>query len=110
MRQLGGGDWVFRSRGGTPINPGNALKRTIRPAAAQLGIPLGGWHDFRHTLSTTMRRNGVHPKVISGILGHAKVSLAMDTYDHANVEDFREPLAALAGGLLSTVTKSASSA
>jgi len=37
-----------------------------------LSIPLGGWHDFRHTLTTTMRRNGVHPRVISGILGHAK--------------------------------------
>jgi integrase len=31
----------------------------VRPAAEQLGIRLGGWHDFRHTLSTTMRRNGV---------------------------------------------------
>jgi len=51
----------------------------------ELGIPLGGWHDFRHTLTTTMRRNGVHPKVISSILGHAKVNLAMDTYDRATV-------------------------
>ena len=110
MRQLGDGDWVFRSRGGSPVNPGNALRRHIRPAAAELGIPLGGWHDFRHTLTTTMRRKGVHPKVISGILGHAKVSLAMDTYDHTDVEDFRQPLAVVAGELLSNVTKSASPA
>jgi integrase len=110
MRQLGDGDWVFRSRGGSPVNPGNALRRYIRPAAAELGIPLGGWHDFRHTLTTTMRRKGVHPKVISGILGHAKVSLAMDTYDHTDVEDFRQPLAVVAGELLSNVTKSASPA
>jgi integrase len=108
MRQLGEGDWVFRARGGSPVNPGNALRRYIRPAAAELGISLGGWHDFRHTLTTTMRRNGVHPKVISGILGHAKVSLAMDTYDHTDVDDFRQPLAVVAGGLLSSVTKSAS--
>lgn len=53
-----------------------------------------------------MRRKGVHPKVISGILGHAKVSLAMDVYDHADVEDFREPLTVVAGELLSSVTKS----
>ena len=110
MRQLGDGDWVFRSKGGTPINPGNALKRYIRPAATELGITLGGWHDFRHTLTTTMRRNGVHAKVISGILGHSKVSLALDIYDHADVEDFRRPMEVVAGELLSSVTKSASPA
>ena len=92
MRQLGDGDWVFRSRAGTPVNPGNALRRYIRPAANELGIMLGGWHDFRHSLTTHMRRSGVHPKVISGILGHAKVNLAMDTYDHATVEDFEQPM------------------
>jgi len=48
--------------------------------------------------------------VISGILGHAKVSLAMDTYDHADVEDFRQPMAVVAGDLLSSVTKSPSPA
>jgi hypothetical protein len=34
----------------------------------------------------------VHPKVISGILGHTGVELAMNTYDHTEVEDFRQPL------------------
>ena len=52
-----------------------------------------------------MRRSGVHPKVISGILGHARVALAMDVYDHADVEDFRQPLAVVAGELLRNVTK-----
>jgi integrase len=105
MRNLGTTDWVFCSRGGTPVNPGNALKRYVRPTSAKLGIQLGGWHDFRHTLTTTMRRSGVHPKVISGILGHTRVALAMDVYDHADVEDFRQPLAVVAGELLRNVTK-----
>ena len=38
----GQGEWVFRSREGTPIDPGNALKRYIRPAAKELGLTLGG--------------------------------------------------------------------
>jgi hypothetical protein len=29
MRQLGEGEWIFRSREGTPVNPGNALKRYV---------------------------------------------------------------------------------
>ncbi len=70
LRWLGEGhDWLFRSRAGTPINPGNALKRYVRPAAKACGIAIGGWHDFRHTLSTRLRRSGVHPKVVSDILG-----------------------------------------
>ena len=48
--------------------------------------------------------------MISGILGHAKVALAMDVYDHANVEDFRQPLSFVAGELLRNVTKNAISA
>jgi hypothetical protein len=52
MRLLGGQEWVFRSRENTPINPNNALKRYIGPVTKALGIPLGGWHDFRHTLTT----------------------------------------------------------
>ena len=57
MEKLGKGELVFRSRTGTPLNPGNALKRHVRPAAEKLGIWLGGWHDFRHTLSTKLRRS-----------------------------------------------------
>ena|ERR1700731_1699954 len=33
MRQLGEGEWIFRSEEGTPVNPGNALKRYVRPVA-----------------------------------------------------------------------------
>jgi integrase len=88
-------EWVFASKRGTPLNQGNVLKRHIKGAngiATKLNIHVGGWHDFRHTLTTTLRRDGVHPKVISGILGHSKVNIAMDVYDHATVQDFRQPL------------------
>ena len=100
MEKLGKGEWVFRSRKGTPLNPGNALKRHVRPAAEKLGISLGGWHDFRHTLSTKLRRSGVHPKVVSDILGHKKVNLAMAVYDLTDVGDFVQPLAVVFNELL----------
>jgi integrase len=110
MRQLGEGEWIFHSREGTPVNPGNALKRYVRPVAKELGLAIGGWHDFRHTLTTNMRRSGVHPKVISGILGHRGVTLAMNTYDHLEAEDFRLPLQHVSGELLLNVTKSGEAA
>jgi integrase len=106
MRLLGGQEWVFRSRENTPLNPGNALKRQIRPVTKALGIPLGGWHDFRHTLTTGLLRSGVSPKVVSEILGHADVEITLNVYDHPEIENFREPLAAVADQLLRDVTKS----
>jgi len=106
MRSLGGQDWVFRSRENTPINPGNALKRYVRSVAEALGIALGGWHDVRHTLTTGLLRSGVSPKVVSEILGHADVQITLNVYDHPEIENFREPLAAVADQLLRDVTKS----
>ncbi len=105
IEKLGKGEWVFRSRTGTPLNPGNALKRHVRPAADKLGIAIGGWHDFRHTLSTNLRRSGVHPKVVSDILGHNKVNLAMDVYDRTELQDFVQPLSVVSTELLRNVMK-----
>jgi integrase len=107
MRSLGGNEWVFRSREGTPVNPGNALKRYIRPVTKKLGINIGGWHDFRHSLTTGLLRSGVSPKVVSDLLGHADVNITLNIYDHPNVEDFRAPLNRVASELLRSVTKSA---
>jgi integrase len=107
LRQLGEGhEWVFRSRDGTPINPGNPLKRHVRLAATACGIKIGGWHDFRYSLSTKLRRDGVHPKVVSDILGHSRVNLAMDVYDHTDVTDFTAPLTAVANELVASGIKS----
>ena len=108
MRALRGDGWVFRSREGTPVNPGNALKRYIRPAASELGIAIGGWYDFRHTLTTGLLRSGVDPKVVSEILGRSDVKITLDIYDHPNIENFRDPLDHIAGQLLPDVTQMAS--
>jgi integrase len=60
MRSLGEGQkWIFRSRANTPIAQRNARRRYLHPAAKAMGIKVGGWHDFRHTLKRQMRRAGV---------------------------------------------------
>ena len=101
LRNLGAGqEWVFQSRTGTPVNPNNIRRRFLKPAAQELGIPLCGWHDFRHSLTNEMRRNGTHPKVISDLLGHKKVNLAMDVYDRSNLKDFEQALGSVGSQLL----------
>jgi integrase len=93
LRKLGEGKkWIFQSREGTPVDYNNARKRHLKPAAAAVGVQIGGWHDFRHTLSRTLRRAGVHPVVIKDTLHHSKVDLAMNVYDKSTPEDIREGL------------------
>jgi integrase len=93
LRKLGEGKkWIFQNRAGTPIDHTNARRRYLKPAAAAVGVQIGGWHDFRHTLSRTLRRAGVHPVVIKDTLGHSKVDLAMNVYDKASAEDIRAGL------------------
>ena len=94
------GEWIFHGRRGVPLNPGNSLKRYIRPVAKELNIDLGGWHDFRHTVATSMLRAGCGVKVVSELLGHADVSITLRTYDHVESEAFRAPLNQAANQLL----------
>jgi integrase len=39
-------------------------------------------HDLRHAYATRLLEAGVHPKVVSEALGHASVSITLDTYSH----------------------------
>jgi integrase len=39
-------------------------------------------HDLRHTCVTLMLAGGVHPKVVQEMLGHANVTITLDTYSH----------------------------
>ncbi len=39
-------------------------------------------HDLRHSAATLMLRRGMPVEVVSKILGHARVSITMDTYRH----------------------------
>jgi len=103
MKSLGQGVWV-RSRSGTPVDPKNAANRYLRPVAKELGLALGGWHDFRHTLSTQPLRR--YPtNVVSELLGHSNVQTTLSIYQHVETDQFRAPLNEIATELLPDVTK-----
>ena len=107
LRSLGAGhEWVFHSRKGTPIDPGNARRRHLHPAAQAVGVKIGGWHDFRHTLVRKMRRGGVHPVVVSAVVGHKSVQLAPEVYDRADQNEIRAALGVVGKQLLPNVLPS----
>ncbi len=38
--------------------------------------------DLRHTCATLLLSKGVHPKFVQELLGHATISITLDTYSH----------------------------
>jgi integrase len=75
-------DLTFSTGIGTPLDPRNLAldyDRMIEKAE----VPRIRFHDLRHTFATIGLAQGVHPKVMSDMLGHAKVSMTLDTYSHA---------------------------
>jgi integrase len=53
------------------------------------------FHDLRHTAATLMLLKGVHPKVVSEMLGHSTVSITLDLYSHVLPDTQREAAAAM---------------
>ena len=72
---------VFCHAYGSPILPDTVTHAFARIA---LRAGLGGirFHDLRHSHASLMLRRGIHPKIVSERLGHASISLTLDTYSH----------------------------
>ena len=72
---------MFANATGGPLDPSwqtKAFMATLRAA----GLPVVRFHDLRHTAATLPLGQGVHPKVVSEMLGHATITLTLDTYSH----------------------------
>ncbi len=73
---------IFTSENGTPLNPGNLVKRSFKPLLKRAGLPEIRFHDLRHTCATLLLGRGVHPKIVQELLGHATIAMTLDTYSH----------------------------
>jgi len=91
-----------------PDRPEERCQSTSPTGGKGTRTALGGWHDFRHTLSTQLlRRNPT--KVVSELLGHSSVQTTLSVYQHVETDQFRAPLNEIATELLPDVTKLAAS-
>ncbi len=71
---------VFASVSGTLINPTNLRKRSFASLLERAGVPEIRIHDLRHTCATLLLGRGVHAKFFQKLLGHANISITLDTY------------------------------
>ena len=67
---------------GQPYHP-EVVSRAFRQAVKRAMLPMIRPHDLRHTHATLALQAGIHPKVVSERLGHASISITLDTYSHA---------------------------
>jgi len=72
---------VFANRTGGPLDPSHQTA-TFKRALAKATLPAIRFHDLRHTAATLLLSKGVHPKVVSEMLGHGSITLTLDTYSH----------------------------
>ena len=85
-RLFAGATWrdqglVFTNRTGGPLDP-SWQTATFKAALGKAGLPAVRFHDLRHTAATLLLSRGVHPKVVSEMLGHSGIALTLDTYSH----------------------------
>jgi integrase len=89
---------VFTAENGAALDP-ESISRYWRQAVKKTMLPTIRLHDLRHTHATLALQAGVHPKVVSERLGHATVSITLDTYSHA-IPAMQEEAAQLIAGLV----------
>src|SRR5690606_21203271 len=76
-------DLVFATSEGRPLDERNLVRRHFKPLLRKAGLPdTIRLYDLRHTCATLLLAGGEHPKVVSERLGHASVTLTLDTYSH----------------------------
>ncbi len=94
---MDGDSLIFTCRNGSPLNPKNLLRRALQPACRELGLPVIGWHSFRHTHATLLGEVGESLRTAQAILGHSDLKTTLNVYTHAIPESQKRAVDKVAG-------------
>jgi integrase len=64
------------------MSASNLTARSFKFLLRRAGLPDIPLHDLRHTCATLLLSEGVHPKFVQELLGHANIGITLDTYSH----------------------------
>ncbi|MGP3982542.1 site-specific integrase [Streptomyces sp. KR80] len=85
---------VFCHRDGSPLRPQSVLI-ALRRRTQELGLPLIGVHDLRHTAAAIMISSRVPLAVVSKTLRHSTLATTVNLYGHLLPRAARDAVAAL---------------
>jgi len=72
---------VFTMPAGGPLDPGH-VRHALHRALAAVGHAPIRVHDLRHTCASYYLHRDTHPKKVQELLGHASITLTLNTYSH----------------------------
>jgi integrase len=76
-------DLVFANTDGGPLHIRNLTNRHYKKILERAGLSKTfRLYDLRHSCATLLLSANEHPKVVSERLGHASITLTLDTYSH----------------------------
>jgi hypothetical protein len=79
--------------------PHNLRERSFFPLLAQAGLPRIHVRDLRHSCATLLLSEGVHPKIVSDLLGHSQIGSTLDLHSQATMQAVAaEAMGRLLGG------------
>ena len=76
-----------------PLRPNNLSRRTLKPAAEEVGAPWAGFHTFRHTCASMLIADGRNVVQVQRWLGHHSPAFTLSTYAHLMDDGVGEALA-----------------
>ncbi len=80
--------YIFEKNGEMMVPDG--INAMLNRKCKQAGIAKHRFHDLRHGHATFLLKNNVHPKIVQERLGHADISMTLDTYNHL-IPDMQAP-------------------
>ncbi len=81
---------VFPGHSGQPMRASSLTSGPFLRLLKRAKLPENTrFHDLRHTCATLLLSKGTHPKIVQELLGHATISITLDTYSHVlpNMQD-----------------------
>jgi integrase len=76
-------DLIFPNTIGGIMFRHNLVRRSFKRHLTRAGLPESiRFHDLRHTAASHLLSRGVHPKVVSEMLGHADIAITLRVYAH----------------------------
>jgi integrase len=104
QRQLAAPAWaahdlIFDRGDGNPLAQ-QTVATHHRLICERAGVRRCRLHDLRHCAATMMMRNGVSPKIVADILGHASIATTLDIYSHVSVDMQRSAVEGLADAMI----------
>ena len=91
---------LFANRRGRPFSANKLREKKLHPLLLSLGIPLAGFHAFRHGVATTLIDQGASITTVGAQLRHSDPRITLGLYAHVVPQSQRDAVEGLASALV----------